>query len=629
MGVRNSLDDGSGMDGTDISTEYWQHLPVARVPHRGPTRGRNAALRAKLKSLVAFIYPDEDADAVVQSICDAFWPENLKSRQRGRQPGNTLWSEEDAIVITYGNTFFDGTHKPLDLLGDFLHRYLSGTINGVHILPFFPFTSDDGFAVTDYRVVNSALGDWDDIRRIAADFTLMSDLVLNHVSSQSAWFNEYLQGHEPYDGFFVEASPEDDLSQVVRPRAHDLLREVETAKGTRHVWCTFSYDQVDLDFRNPEVLLEFIRIMRLHIDNGVRILRLDAVAFIWKDIGTPSIHMPQTHAIVRLMRVLADYASEPIVLLTETNVPNTENLSYFGNRNEAHAIYNFPLPPLVLHALWSGSSNLLNRWQMAMPPAPLGCAYLNFTASHDGIGVRGGEGLIAQTDLDQMVAATEAFGGKVSMRAMPDGSRRPYELNITFFDAMAGTFGGVDDWQEERFLCSQTIQMALEGIPAFYVHSLIATHNDAEGFEKTGQNRALNRRRWHYPELRALLDNGDNVHARVLERLSERIRIRRAQAAFHPNATQFTMQFGPKLFGFWRQSLDRDQSIFAIHNVSAEQVTIPVSAINLIGGDHWVDLLSGEQVRAHGTDILAGDRARSNGEITFAPYQCRWISNRG
>ncbi len=618
------------MDRTEIDRDAWQRLPLARVPRRGPTRGKNAQLRAKLRSLVAFVYPDEDADALVQSMCDAFWPDNLKSRQRGRQPSNTLWSEEDAIVIAYGNSFVDGTHKPLDLLNDFMHRYMSGTVNGVHILPFFPFTSDDGFAVTDYRAVNSALGDWDDIRRIAADFSLMSDLVLNHVSSQSAWFNEYLQGHEPYDGFFVEASPEDDLSQVVRPRAHDLLREVETAKGTRHVWCTFSHDQVDLDFANPEVLLEFIRIMRLHVDNGVRIIRLDAVAFIWKQVGTPSIHMPQTHAIVRLMRVLADYAAEPIVLLTETNVPNTENLSYFGNRNEAHAVYNFPLPPLVLHAMWCGSSELLNRWQMAMPPAPLGCAYLNFTASHDGIGVRGGEGLITEPDLERMTETVEAFGGKVSMRAMPDGTRRPYELNITFFDAMAGTFAGPDQWQEERFLCSQTIQMALEGMPAFYIHSLIATHNDQAGFEKTGQNRALNRKRWDYPELRALLDRreGDNVHARILERLSARIRIRCAQPAFHPNATQFTMQFGPKLFGFWRQSLDRDQSIFAIHNVSAEKVTIPVGAINLIGGDHWTDLLSGEHVRAHGTDVLAGDRARSKGDIGFAPYQCRWISNR-
>lgn len=580
-------------------------------------RSRNLQFRARVKALVESIYPEIDADGFVQQIADAFWPNDRRARQRSRMPGNTLWNEADTLVITYGNTFVDGEHKPLDLLNDFLHRYLDGTINGVHILPFFPFTSDDGFSVTDYREVNSTLGDWADINRIAEDFTLMSDLVLNHVSSQSAWFNDYLQGHQPYVDFFFEASPDDDLSQVVRPRAHPLLREMQTANGTKHVWCTFSHDQIDLDFSNPEVLLEFIRITRLHIDHGVRIIRLDAVAFIWKEIGTNCIHRPQTHAIVRLMRVLADYAQEEIVLLTETNVPNAENLSYFGNRNEAHAIYNFPLPPLMLHAMMTGSSRLLNKWQMAMPPAQLGCAYLNFTASHDGIGVRGGEGLISDDDMEAIISRVYDAGGQVSMRAMPDGGSKPYELNITYFDAMKATLAGEDKFQFERFICSQTIMMALEGIPAFYIHSLLGTPNDQQGYEKTGHNRALNRKRWHYPEIRGLLDDETSLHARVLSALKQRIRLRTKQPAFHPNATQFTMQFGDDLFGFWRQSLDRDQSVFAIHNVTNRAVTIPVMSINLIGGDHWTDLLSGEPVRP------------DSGDITFAPYQCRWISNRG
>ncbi|MGB7431976.1 MAG: alpha-amylase family glycosyl hydrolase, partial [Ahrensia sp.] len=255
-------------------------------------RSRNVQMRAKVRSLVEFIYPDINAEQFVHQIAEAFWPDGRKARLRSRMPGNTLWSEADTLVITYGNTFVDGEHKPLDLLNDFLNRYLKGTVNGVHILPFFPFTSDDGFSVTDYRAVNSSLGDWADIQRIASEFILMSDLVLNHVSSQSTWFNAYLQGHQPYDQFFYEASPTDDVSQVVRPRAHDLLRKVETANGEKHVWCTFSHDQIDLDFSNPEVLLEFIRITRLHIDQGIRIIRLDAVAFIWKEIGTDCIHRP-------------------------------------------------------------------------------------------------------------------------------------------------------------------------------------------------------------------------------------------------------------------------------------------------------------------------------------------------
>ncbi|MEZ5812939.1 MAG: sugar phosphorylase [Rhizobiaceae bacterium] len=572
--------------------------------------------RTKLAVLVRYLYPDADTEALCAAVTGAFWPDGHTMRQRSRVPNNSLWSEEDALMIAYGDSIIDGAHKPLDLLQDFLKRRLSGIVSGIHILPFFPFTSDDGFAVTDYRKVNGILGDWADINRIAGEFTVMSDLVLNHVSSQGNWFNEYLQGHQPYDRFFFEASPEDDLSAVVRPRTSPLLRPVETANGTRHVWCTFSHDQIDLDFSNPQVLLEFLRIMRLHIDNGVRIIRLDAVAFLWKVIGTNCIHLPQTHAVVRLMRLLLDYAREPVVLLTETNVPNAENLSYFGNRNEAHAIYNFALPPLILHALLTGTARHLNRWQMAMPPAQLGCAYLNFTASHDGIGVRPAEGLLDDADIDAMIGAVRHFGGMVSMRTGPDGSERPYEINTTFFDAMRGTIDGADDHQFARFLCSQTIMMALEGIPAFYIHSLLGTGNDQEGVERSGHNRAINRHRWDYPTLNRLLDDTSSPHSQVLAEMCRRIAVRRRQKAFHPNATQFTMQLGHRIFGFWRQSLDRDQSVFALHNVSGERVILPAVSINLIGGEEWHDMLSGEVI-----DPSAGD-------ILLEPYQCRWISNR-
>jgi sucrose phosphorylase len=570
----------------------------------------------RLCGLIEQIYPDLDAKALSEQITSAFWPEGAGYRSRARAPGHNLWNEADTLVITYGNTLVDGQHKPLDLLRDFLNRYLRGVINGVHILPFFPFTSDDGFAVTDYRLVNSQLGDWSDIQRIGEEFRLMSDLVLNHVSSLSTWFSEYRQGHAPYDKFFVEASPEDDLSEVVRPRTSPLLREVMTANGPKHVWCTFSHDQIDVDFHNPEVLLEFLRIMRLHIDNGVRIVRLDAVAFVWKELGTNCIHLPQTHAIVRLMRLLCDYAEERVVLMTETNVPNAENLSYFGNRNEAHMIYNFSLPPLLLHALLSGNSLHLNQWLMRMPPAQLGCAYLNFSASHDGIGVRGAEGLLSNDELDQMIQCVRDAGGLVSMRALADGSQKPYELNITYFDALKGTIeGGEDGLQVARFICSQSIVMALEGVPAFYIHSLLATHNDHAGVEKTGVNRAINRHRWDYPELRALLDDPESLNAQVLAALKDRIAIRTAQKAFHPNATQFTMQLGDAFFGIWRQSPARDQSIFAINNLTSQDAEIPHISINLIEGEDWYDLLSGEKI----------DLSVPN--IRFAPYQSRWISN--
>ncbi|APX24844.1 MAG: alpha-amylase [Rhodobacteraceae bacterium] len=569
---------------------------------------------SRLSELLHFIYPDLNEDILTSQVLDAFWPEDTHRRKKPRKPGNNLWTQHDAVLITYGDTLIDGHHKPLDLMHDFLVNHMKGVVNGVHILPFFPFTSDDGFAVTDYRKVNPQLGEWSDITRIGSEFHLMSDLVLNHVSSQGVWFNAYRQGQKPYDKFFFEADPSDDVSMVVRPRTTSLLQEVETANGTRHVWCTFSHDQIDLDYRNPDVLLEILRIIRLHIDRGVRIIRLDAVAFLWKEIGTACIHLPQTHAVIQLLRLLMDYTTETVILLTETNVPKAENLSYFGHRNEAHVVYNFPLPPLVLHAMMSGSAKYLIDWQRTMPPAPLGCAYLNFTASHDGIGMRPAEGLLPPPEIGQIIDTIHEIGGKVSMRSLPGGGEAPYELNCTYFEATGRTFAGADDFHIERFLCSQTIPMSLEGIPAFYIHSMLATPNDVEAVERRGMNRAINRHRWDYPELQEKLADPDSVHARVLKMLSDRLKLRAEQPGFHPNATQFTLNLDQRIFGLWRQSLDRAQSIFTLHNVSGETVEIPNGELNLIADETWVDLLSGEEIQA--------------GPVEMAPYQCRWITNR-
>jgi len=573
------------------------------------------SFRARLTGLLDRIYPDLDTDILASKVIDAFWPDETRRRTHPRRPGNGMWSERDALLITYGDSLIDGVHKPLSLLHEFLLRRMKGVVNGVHILPFFPWTSDDGFAVADYRKVDSKLGDWVDISRIGESFHLMSDLVLNHVSSQSHWFNEFLQDHPPYNRFFVTADPQADLSAVVRPRVTPLLREVETAAGPKHVWCTFSHDQVDLDYSNPEVLLEMLRVVRLHVDKGVRIIRLDAVAFLWKEIGTSCIHLPQTHAVVKLLRLLADYSTESVVILTETNVPRAENLSYFGNRDEAHMVYNFPLPPLVLHAMLSGSAAHLRKWQRAMPPAPLGCAYLNFTASHDGIGMRPAEGLLEDAEIDRMIGTVKATGGLASMRALPGGGEAVYELNTSFFDAMGRTFGGEDGHKLDRFICSQTIVMALEGIPAFYIHSLLATPNDVEAVARRGMNRAINRHRWDYPDLEDLLADPGSDQAQVFTRLSERLKLRARQPAFHPNATQFTLSLDDRVFGVWRQSLDRTQSIFALHNVSDKAVEIPVSHLNLIEDEIWADVISGEPVRP-------GEEG-----VSLDPYQCRWLSN--
>ncbi|MEO0328705.1 MAG: sugar phosphorylase [Pseudomonadota bacterium] len=572
-------------------------------------------LQDGLNRLVQSIYPQHDCYAITARILETYWPDETMPVELGRTPETCLWDESDAYVITYGNSILDGTFKPLDLLYSFLHEHLKGVISGVHILPYFPFTSDDGFAVVDFREVNSGLGAWEDIGRIADDFRLMSDLVINHCSSQSFYFNKFLQGHEPYNKFFFEAGSEEDVSMVVRPRAHPLLRKVDTSSGEKHVWCTFSHDQIDFDFSNPEVLIEFLSVLRFHIDRGVRTIRLDAVAFLWKELGTSCIHLRQTHEIIRLLRLLADFSEEEVILITETNVPNAENLSYFGNQNEAHAVYNFSLPPLLLHALFNGTSEHLNAWAQTMPQAQPGCFYFNFTASHDGIGLRPAEGLLAEEEIQGMIDTVKDHGGLVSMRESAGGEQRPYEMNITLFDALKGTNEGLDNWQVERFLCSQILAMGLEGIPAFYIHSLLATPNDHAGVERTNHNRTINRHRWNLVELLENLKADGSPQKRVFDALKWIIKLRTQQKAFHPNGGQSILQLGHAFFGFKRGSIDQAQTIYAVHNMTSENKEFPVIDLDMAEEEAWHDLLSGEQIQP-GSEAL-----------TFSPYQCRWITN--
>ncbi len=558
------------------------------------------------------IYPDVDNNPLAANIIELM---KFDDSAEPAECHRNIWNQNDIVLITYGDSVVSENEAPLHTLHKFINESLPDTVSIVHILPFYPYSSDDGFAVINYVEVNQSLGDWKDIQELSKSYAVMADLVINHCSSRSLWFDNFKQGKEPGADYFIEVDPDEDLSMVVRPRTSPLLRETETIDGKKHVWCTFSHDQVDLDFSNPQVLLEFIKIIRFYLDQGISLFRLDAVAFLWKTIGTPSINLPQTHDIIRLLRLLIENVNPNAVIITETNIPNRENLSYFGNANEAHWIYNFSLPPLILYTMLSGNSHLLKMWMMTMPPAQAGTAYFNFIASHDGIGMRPVEGIMDDSEVDKIVDTVRRFGGEVSYRTLPDGSHRPYELNIALIDAMKGTFDGEDQHHLERFVCAHAIMLALEGVPAFYIHSLLGTRNDNEKRKHTGQNRAINRHNWQLDRLESELNNQMSLHSRVLEKLSKLMAIRKKQPAFHPNATQFTMHFSDSLFGFWRQNRDRSQSIFCIYNISKEYQELPLRDINLFVIDEWYDLIS-----LH--------RYVDPGEVLqIKPYEFVWITN--
>lgn len=575
----------------------------------------SSPLTQQIEHHLEFIYRGTEVDKTDRLAAELIQLMRLEKIKPIKNRYINHWDEKDSILICYGDSVLDPDQKPLASLKSFLDTYTKDMIDGVHILPFYPFTTDDGFSVLDYSTVNPSLGDWDDIVAIADNYSLMSDLVINHCSARSLWFDNFKKNRDPGRNFFFTASPEDDLSAVVRPRTNDLLREVETAEGTQHVWCTFSHDQVDLNFKNPEVLKQFVSIIRQYLDNGVRIFRLDAVAFLWKEIGTNCLNLEQTHEVVRLLRSLIEQARPDAIIITETNIPNRENLAYFGNANEAHCIYNFSLPPLLVNTLVTGSCDHLKQWMMSMPPARNGTAYFNFIASHDGIGLRPAEGLLDEQEIDSLVSTMQQFGGLISWRNVDNGKRKPYEINISLFDALQGTKDGVDENGLQRFLCAHAIMLALEGIPGIYIHSLVGTRNDYQRAENSGHNRAINRHQWDYKALQSELNDESSTHHLVYNRLKSLFNIRCNQSAFHPNATQFTLHLGSQLFGFWRQSMDREQSIFCVSNISNQLQPLEMSDLNLIDTEHWFDLISGETFD------------EKHHIIELAPYQTVWITN--
>jgi len=534
---------------------------------------------------------------------------NQHLNQQRAAPIKPHWDETDVVLITYGDTLRQDGEAPLKTLDAFANQHLRQAVTPVHLLPVYPWSSDDGFSVINYQQIDPALGGWDDIERLHRHFDLMMDFVLNHCSRASLWFYDFLLDKAPGKDFFIEVDPATDLSMVVRPRTSPLLAPVNTRGGTRYVWATFSHDQIDLDFSNPDVLLEFISILLFYIRQGARVLRLDAIAYLWKEIGTPCIHMPQTHAIVKLFREIVREAEPGVILLTETNVPHEENIRYFGDGDEAQMVYQFSLPPLLLHAVHTGSTRYLHTWAKNLAPPPPGCTYFNFTASHDGIGMRPLEGLLPPAEIRALIDDIREMGGFVSTKQNADGSESPYELNITYFDACRGHTGR---HHQARFLLTQTVAMSLQGVVAVYIHSLLATPNDFHGVERTGMTRSINRRKWEMAELEAHLDDPNGLAGAIFNEYRRRLELRRQQPAFHPDATQQVLDLGAGLFGIRRRAVDGRQTITALYNFTDSEKSAPVAAL--------------DEDRAQWTDLLGGGSVQAvDGAVTLPEYGGYWL----
>ncbi|MDJ0631305.1 MAG: alpha-amylase family glycosyl hydrolase [Rhodobacter sp.] len=564
-----------------------------------PLPDQDDSAEARLREILGDIYAPGIIDALLPEILGRI--ATFRAQYARPDPG---WVDEtDVMLITYGNSIRSNDRPPLAALDGFLSERIADVIGNVHILPFYPWSSDDGFSVIDYRAVDPDLGEWRDIGRLADRFGLMFDAVINHISKESAWFQGFLAGDPQYSGYFHVCDPTLDYSDVIRPRALPLLTAFRTRDGEKHVWTTFSDDQIDLNYANPQLLLECLEVLLFYAAKGARFLRLDAIGFLWKRLGTSCMHLPETHAVIRLMRQVIDAAAPGVLLITETNVPHADNVGYFGDGgNEAHMVYQFPLPPLTLYAFQTGNAQPLSDWAAGLEPTSPETTFFNFLSSHDGIGVRPVEGILPPEEVAAMAARVEANGGRVSARAVPGGGTVPYELNITFLDAVARPEDD-DATRAAKFLAAQTILLSVVGVPGIYIHSLLGSRNDYAGLKATGRNRSINREQLELQALERDLADPISLRSRVLAGHRRLLAIRRGRPAFHPNAPQRIVDLDPRVFSLVRER-DTDR-VWAAINVSDATVdlTIEVARIGFAPGSRLIDLIGGSVVKVDGAQI--------------------------
>lgn len=572
---------------------------------------------------LGFVYGAEIADRVVPQIeerLNRFAAEH--PRRSAERPPNQRLTERDAVLITYGDQVQEPEQLPLQSLRQFLADHTADVLSGVHILPFYPYTSDDGFSVVDYTAVDPNLGEWADVVALGQRFRLMFDAVINHISAASDWFRGFQHGQDPYTDYFITVDPAVDLSQVVRPRTLPLLTPVETVHGVKHVWTTFSADQIDINYANPQVLLEIVDVLLHYVAHGAELIRLDAIGFMWKEIGTSCIHLPQAHRLIQLLRAVLDAVAPHVLLVTETNVPHAENISYFGDGfNEAQMVYNFTLPPLTLHTFASGDASALTAWASTLTAPSDQTTYFNFMASHDGIGLRPLEGILSRAEVESLAARTQRHGGFVSYKANPDGSQSPYELNITYFDALNRPDADEpQSRQVDRFIASQAILVAMAGVPGIYFHSLFGSRNWHAGVEETGRNRTINRQKLERGHLERELADPSSLRHQVFARYRQLLAARRGDAAFHPNGGQRILAGERAIFAFLRSAPDDSSRVLCLHNVAdaAQMVTVREADLGLPIDGPWRNLLGAEEIHADGGTLT----------ITLAPYQVFWLKQR-
>ncbi|GBE37066.1 sucrose phosphorylase [bacterium BMS3Bbin07] len=525
-----------------------------------------------IKDILRIIYSKEEAhelSASLKTLMDAYGESEVIVEKRRKYNNHVVLNEKDAILITYPDTIYSTDEKPLSTLHRFLRKHVRDAVTGVHIVSFFPSSSDGGYAVINYKEVDPRFGTWEHIREIAQDYRLMVDLVMNHVSSKSSWFKGFLEGDKRYRDYFIVSDNKTEMPEVFRPRETPLFTGFNTAMGKKYVWTTFSADQVDLNYKNPEVLLEIVDVFLFYLSQGAEIIRLDAVGYIWKEAHTRCVNLSKTHQIVKLLRRILEYVAPYALILTEANFPYKDNISYFGEGHEANMVYQFSLPPLVLDAFARHDTGHI---QEETNKTRQDLLFFDFLASHDGIGLSGARGILDDKELLTLVEMAKAHGGLISYE-LKDGKEVPYELNISYFDAVNDPGQASDPLAVKRFIASQAVMLALKGVPGIYIHSLLGSRNYYRGVRETGIKRMINREKIPVDVIDRTLSDVRSLRHQVFSGYLHLLNVRKKISSFHPAGTREVLNIDKRLLTIVRQY--RGKAVRVVINVSKDIIFLP------------------------------------------------------
>ncbi len=559
---------------------------------------------ALIKESLEFIYSQEDSDKAYEKVLDL-----INKYNKSVKSVPYYLTQKDIIIITYGDQVFQHGKTPLSTLYRFLNDYVQDVINTVHILPFYPYSSDDGFSIVNYKGVCPLKGSWKDIENIRKSHRIMFDCVINHMSQLSKWFNNYLANVSDFEDFFIDIDPSTDLTNVVRPRTSPLLTEfVDDERKIRNIWTTFSGDQVDLNYANYKVLLKVLDVLLYYIEKGASLIRLDAIAYTWKDTETPCVHLPQTHELIQLMREVMHAVAPEVIIITETNVPHGENISYFGSgHDEAQMVYNFALPPLLAFSILKSDTTKLTNWAKGLSLPSDGVCFFNFTASHDGIGVRAVNEILDEKEMSFLVRTAISHGGFASYRAIGNEEESPYELNCSYIDLLTDPDED-DSIRVKRMILSQAVVLTMPGVPGIYFHSLVGSRNYHEAVRKTRIYRTINRDKLNYDNLKELLEEEGSLEKTLFKRYKQLLSIRIHEDAFNPFGKFEFPDLGSKIFAIKRYALDENESILALFNFDSESVEISLPNEN---SEHLVDIITHAKIDSK--------------NISLEPYQIVWL----